>query len=241
MEVRKQAVRGGVVWLATCVLCACSGTPSAASSAQRGARGAPDAGALDSDMDGLCDSTEEDLGTDPHAADTDGDGLPDLIEVGNAFDPTDPSSPAPDQLGYLQAQPDAVLDFPVRLTVTGDGQGLSGVFESISSIYADGGSAADYFVGAQAVSADPAGGVRTIDTTSAHFESVLGRARLAFSLRFQYPADGKTRTCARAYPYRYSVKADDSSTPAQRLELLLLTPDAQTGHNVKYCLPRTCQ
>jgi len=138
-------------WVLACLLCACGGTPVGSRASQPGKTGASaDAGAIDSDKDGLCDSTEADLGTDPRAADTDSDGLPDLIEAGNGFDPTDPASPAPDQVGFLESQPDAVLDFEVRLTVNGDGQGLSGVFESISSIYADGGAAEDYFVGAQA-------------------------------------------------------------------------------------------
>ena len=47
---------------------------------------------LDSDGDGLCDTTEDEFGTDPERRDSDGDGMPDLIELGNGFDATDPSS-----------------------------------------------------------------------------------------------------------------------------------------------------
>lgn len=42
---------------------------------------------VDSDGDGLTDSVEKTLGTDPRNVDTDGDGLPDSYEVWNALDP----------------------------------------------------------------------------------------------------------------------------------------------------------
>jgi hypothetical protein len=169
-------------------VCACGG--GGRGPARGGQAASADAGAADSDQDGLCDSTETQLGTDPHAVDSDGDGLPDLIELGNGFDPTDPTSPAADQVGYLQAQPGAQLDFQVRITVDGDGQGLSGVFEPISSIYGDGVTAGDFLVSEQALAADPADTVRSIDTSAVHFTSVLGHARLAFGLSFRYPDDG---------------------------------------------------
>ncbi len=220
----------------------CAGSDAAAAgTSQTDTGGMGDAGVSDSDHDGLCDVTEEQLGTDPHAADTDGDGLPDLIEVGNNFDPTDPQSPQSGRVAYLQAEPSAVVDFQVRFTVNGDGQGVSGGFETITSIYGDGVTAGDFFTGAQAVSADPTDGVRSIDGAAARFASVLGRARLGFSLRFEYPGDGPQRTCARAYPFRYSVKADDGTTLAQQQLLLALTPDAKVGKQVDYCLPSDCQ
>lgn len=45
-------------------------------------------GDKDSDGDGLLDSEEAELGTDPDLADTDGDGLNDDVEVANGSDPT---------------------------------------------------------------------------------------------------------------------------------------------------------
>ncbi len=42
---------------------------------------------LDSDHDGLSDTIETQLGTDPHNSDTDTDGYPDGIEVKNGFNP----------------------------------------------------------------------------------------------------------------------------------------------------------
>ncbi|HKY62721.1 MAG TPA: choice-of-anchor Q domain-containing protein [bacterium] len=51
----------------------------------------PPPAAADSDGDGLPDSVEEEIGTDPHSADTDGDGLSDFIETvgGTAFEDDD--------------------------------------------------------------------------------------------------------------------------------------------------------
>jgi hypothetical protein len=193
----------------------------------------------DQDHDGVCDATEQQVGTDPKSADTDGDGFPDLIELGNGFHPTDPSSPAPDQVAYLEARSGATLDFSLRATVDGDGQGVSGLFQTISSIYGDATTAEDFFTGAEAVSADPVDGVRNIDASSARFDSVLGRTRLVFSLHFEYM--GASKTCARAYPFRYGMKSDDGQTSGERLYLLVLAPQGQMGHDIKYCLPTDCQ
>jgi Bacterial TSP3 repeat len=225
------------------LLCACGGSPNRSRPPTSHTKEpAPDAGALDSDHDGLCDSTEARLGTDPHAADTDGDGLPDVIEVGYGFNPIDAASPAPDQVGYLQAHPSAVLDFQVRVTVDGDGAGLSGILEPVGSIYSDDPVTVEtFFAGANAVSADPLDGVRSVDAASAYFSSVLGRVRLAFSIRFEYPADAQGLSCGKAYKFRYGIKSDDGRTAGERPFLLVLSPDDQTGRSISYCLPRHCQ
>lgn len=57
--------------------------------------GLPDT-AVDTDDDGLLDSEEKELGTDPKNADTDGDGYDDLLEVRTlGTDPLDKNDPAP--------------------------------------------------------------------------------------------------------------------------------------------------
>lgn len=79
----------------------------------------------DTDGDGLSDSVEDALGTDPNNPDTDGDGLNDLFEVTHGFDPlvmNDPSED-PDDDGLTNLAEQAAGTDP-RLADT-DGDGLS--------------------------------------------------------------------------------------------------------------------
>jgi hypothetical protein len=195
----------------------------------------------DADRDGLCDFTERELGTDPEVVDTDGDGLPDFVEWFHGFDPVDPKDPSPDQVAVLEAKRGAAVDVPVRVTFTGDGQGVSGSFSALPASYGDGLSAADFFSATVAVSANPTDGVRSIDETSARFGSVHGDTRLAFSLRFEYPWDhlGGELTCARTYPFRYVLKTDDGRTRAQRAFLLVIAPEGSLD-DPDHCLPSPC-
>jgi hypothetical protein len=195
----------------------------------------------DTDSDGLCDRTERQFGTDSQARDTDADGLPDLIEVGNGFDAASPDDPAQDQVAYLVGEPGSALEFPVRMTVQGDGQALSGYFEVIPSIYADGVTAQDFFRGTMATAADPVDGVRSVQPGSARFAGVLGRTRLSFALRFEYPEGAAVVECGRAYPLRYALRSDDGMTVAERLFLLVVAPEVEADLERQYCLPTRCQ
>jgi hypothetical protein len=198
----------------------------------------------DADDDGLCDSREEELGTDARTKDSDADGLPDMPEIVNGFDPTDPSTPTVDQLGYLQARLSATVDFPVRATVDGNGESISGSFVGLPALDPDGLTAADFFRSAVAVSADPIDSVRSINGELARFGSVLGKTRLAFSLRFEYAGEAQLHeglSCARAYPFRYAIKTDDGRVRAERLFLLVLVPEGADTAEIDYCRPPYCQ
>jgi hypothetical protein len=196
-------------------------------------------GASDRDGDGLCDTTEVEFGSDPKRSDSDADGIPDLIELGNGFDATDSTLPAGDQVAYLTAEPGAMLDFPVRVTIEGTGVGVSGRFESMGSFYSDSSEAKDFFRTAQAVSADPVDGVRSIDTEAARFRSVLGRTRLEFSLRFVYAANSSR--CALAYPFSYVLESDSGEVLSDVLCLLVVSPQGADTSVDGYCLPSGCQ
>lgn len=206
------------------------------------AGGEPSRAVDDTDRDGLCDITEWDFGTNPDRADSDGDGLPDLIELGNGFGPLERSAPATDQIGELSAERGASLDFPVRVTVDGDGRAVSGFFIDIPSLYLDGSSAADFFAGATAVSADPIDGPRRVNADAAEFVAVLGTTRLLFNLRFEYRVPGGSDetepSCQRAYPFRYAIKASDGEDLAERLYLLRVGAGASSA--IPYCLPTDC-
>jgi hypothetical protein len=202
---------------------------------------APPDTVLDQDGDGLCDGSEHDFGTDPRVADSDGDGLPDLIELANGFDPVDRADPGVDQVAYLQAKLGAATDFPVRTTFDGTGEGVSGYFDAIASIYSDGSTAQDFYRGTSAVSADPVDSVRSIEHDSARFAAVLGHTRLGFILNFQYMQGVPDVDCARAYPFRYSLKTDNGDVQSDRLFLLVVAPGAGGTADLEFCLPGGCQ
>ncbi|MDH5675551.1 MAG: thrombospondin type 3 repeat-containing protein [Myxococcales bacterium] len=203
---------------------------------------------LDADGDGLCDELERDWGTDPQAIDSDGDGLPDWTELGNGFDALDPASPAADQVALLEGVYGSRVEVPVRTTVEGDGQGLSGYFQPITPIYSGHPfDAGDFFVGAVAVSADPLDNTRGINYDSQTFAAVEGLTRLGFSLSFQVPgpgsgasADYQEPDCARAYPFRYVVKDDSGEIAARRTFLLLVVPAGSPAEAESHCLPERC-
>jgi hypothetical protein len=239
----------GMLGLAVLAFCGCH--PDSVGAAADAVPDAGDAGKVsepppvmlptDTDGDGLCDRTERQFGTDFEAKDSDADGLPDLIEIGNGFDATSSDEPAEDQVAYLVGEPGAGLEFPVRMTVQGDGQALTGYFEVIPSIYADGVTAQEFFRGTMATTADPIDGVRSVQPGSARFGGVLGRTRLSFALRFEYPEGLDAVECGRAYPLRYVLKSDDGMTVAERLFLLVVAPEVEANLERQYCLPSRCQ
>ena len=206
-----------------------------------GAAGAGDDGASDTDADGLCNGTEGELGTDPLARDSDADQLPDLIEIASSFAPIDAEIPAADQIAFMRGSRGTSLDFAVRSTVDGDGQSLTGWFSAAGSFYRDDQTAADFFVGATAVSADPIDGPRSINEESARFSAVLGRTRLGFNLRFEF-GQRADFTCGRAYPFRYAIKSDDGETRSERFYLLVVgAGEALVLDPAGFCLPSSCE
>lgn len=195
----------------------------------------------DGDGDGLCDGTELELGTNPELEDTDGDQLPDLIEAVSNFDPVDDEDPASDQIAFMPGSRGTNLGFAVRSTVDGDGQSLAGWFTAAGSFYRDDMTAADFFVGATAVSADPIDAARSINEESARFAAVLGKTRLAFNLSFEF-GDRPDLECGRAYPFRYAIKSDDGETRSERFYLLVVGKNGAAGlDTAAFCIPSTCE
>ena len=237
-------MRCSLLAMVTVLACAC-GEQSQAPPGDGPKADAPDASNnpydLDRDRDGLCDATEAEFGSNPKRDDTDGDGLPDLIELANGFDATDSAQPTPDQVARLLAQPGSTLEFPVRVTIDGQGEGVVGRFVEMGSFYSDASSAQDFFVEALALSADPVDAVRRIDAEAARFRSVLGRTRLEFGLHFAYSPD-TALPCARAYPFSYELESDSGAVLATGAFLLVVSPMSPDGSGVDdYCLPTDCQ
>jgi hypothetical protein len=197
------------------------------------------ANSQDSDHDGLCDSTEEQLGSDPHQLDSDSDGLPDVVEVVSGFDPTDASSPGIDQVGYLAMQAGSTLDFDVRATFDGVGQGASGSFIALNALIPQDWHADQFLENSTAVSAVPPDNVRDIDADQQHFGSVLGNTRLTFSLHFAYGNDPPL-ACSAGLPFGYQIKSDSGGFTGARGYLLVVSPDGSKPEPAKFCRPTAC-
>jgi len=192
----------------------------------------------DSDGDGLCDVTEEELGTDPGREDSDDDGFPDLIELlaGTTFDTGRPNT---SDLVFLSQSRGAQVDQEVRVTVEGGGEGHSGAFDALESPY-PGADASDFYVGAVAVSAQPPDHVRGVEPDAQRFATVTGDTRLSFSLSFRHNEDVAPHPdCQRAYPFAYRVKAEGVHERAQVSMLLVVSPDGLPA-GAPYCLPADC-
>lgn len=94
--------------------------------------GVPTGKSSDSDKDGLSDTLEKKIGTDPCKADTDGDGVPDGYEYYAALDLNSKANPYPGKRPYPNAlYPDSNIDY--------DGDGLTMMDEySAWARYGDG-------------------------------------------------------------------------------------------------------
>src|SRR5437868_4106863 len=124
---------------------------------------------VDSDHDGVCDATEQMFGSNSQEADSDHDGFPDFVEVATGFDPTDPSVPGPDQVGFLTAVSQASYDFDVRGTVDSTGEGQTGLFAAYPTLDPQRLTAADFLVSGIAVDAEPPDNARGIAPAAERF------------------------------------------------------------------------
>jgi hypothetical protein len=193
----------------------------------------------DTDQDGVCDGTEDSIGSSNDTADTDGDGLSDMIELLYGFTLTDPLSPASERLARLEARGNAETLLPIRFTVEGESTDFIGFFEDSSSPYDDGSTAGKYLRSSIAIGAEPPEAARVVDGPRQRFLSVLGTARLELEVRFAAPGDEDSEGCARAYPFRYGVREDGAGVVGDRLYLLIVAPAGGDGPE-DFCLPLEC-
>lgn len=215
---------------------ACGDEAATISDPPKPARPVPpaDTGDADTDADGVCNATEEDFGTDASSGDSDADGISDLVEIAYDLGELDASRPAPERLAILAGRPGASIEFPVRATVRGDGDGQLGTFEVEPAVYDDRRDAETFFTGALAVSAEPHENVRGIDYGAEKFTSVLGETRLAFSLRFEQPIE-EIEPCVRGYPFRYTITSTRGDVTNVERYLLVVVPDRTTFKNGPWC------
>ena len=186
----------------------------------------PDTGPIpgaDTDHDGLCDTTEIRLGTDPTKADTDGDGFPDWHEAANRSDPVSPSEPPRDALIVLTESPSATLDQGSTVRVSGDGSTYFPDFLAGLANDPYDNTARDFYAGTEAVDASPRDNVGHIDVPTGQFQGVVGATQLFFVTHFAY-GTVPTRACLRMYNYFLRVKTDTGLYVSSTKGYLLIAP-----------------
>ncbi len=136
----------------------------------------------------------------------------------------------------LQENPEASLQIPVEVTVSGSGEDYGGAFESV--IVPDRGdqSAETFYLESLPTFAVPPENAAVIDEESETFRAVVGRTLLGFEVRFAY-GSALGRECIRAYPFRYNVKRSDGRLVAVERKLLLILPRGQTLATGEWCTP----
>lgn len=190
---------------------------------------------LDSDMDGLCDVTEIARGTDPSRSDTDGDGFSDRIEIQLGFDALLPASPNREIIHTMRENPEATLQVEIVQEVRGEGEEFTGAFEGLPVTDLAMLTAADFYVGSEALYADPIENVGAVDESAETFRGVVGRTRLAWEVRFAF-GSGLVRDCVRAYPFRYNVKRSDGTFLSAQRHYLVILPIGDTLATAEWCV-----
>lgn len=202
---------------------------------------------IDSDEDGLCDSSELVAGTSADNPDSDGDSFPDVIEVSYGLDALDPNVPRDEQIVFLVEANGASTTLVARVQVEGVGEQYTGLFESFDPIYSQTTTAADLLVGVRATAANPPDNVHGIEETAARFASVQGLTELTFTLEFAYGEQSLSdeqslslSECKRGYPFSFSAKRPDKSQVDIEHYLLVSIPAGTDSAQVSWCIPEYC-
>jgi len=194
---------------------------------------------VDSDNDGLCDSSERLAGTSADNLDSDGDGFPDVVEVSYGLNALDPNVPRDEQVVSLVEASGAVATLTARVQVDGVGEQFTGLFESLDPFSSQNTTAADLLVGVRAVAANPPDNVHGIEENAARFASVQGLTELTFRIEFAY-SDQPSEECIRGYPFNFSVKRPDRSQVGTERYMLVSTPTDTKSYEVSWCKPNPC-
>lgn len=223
----------------TAILSACALSSGPPFSPNDGGQDAPPSSTNDFDRDGICDATEDSLGTSPLQADTDGDSFPDDVERAFGSDPLMPASPNRDELVYLSESATAAFSVTPVLRVRGMGQVFTGFATAGAGARTGGVLATDLIDSAFAVDADPRSNVFEIDSENQRFVGVEGTTRLVFDLRL-FAGALDPRDCRRSFVVRYFAKTVEGNVYSGPTYLVIVTPDVNSEHFDDWCEQQVC-
>ena len=197
---------------------------------------------VDSDHDGLCDSTEARLGTNPDSADTDGDGFPDGVEFATGFSAKNGALPSASDYVVLQATSGATASDDVLLHVYGNGDDVIGAVDVSEAADAEGWTAATFLQSFKAVQAYPPDSVSNVIGSAARFAGVNGSATLFFQAVFDVATENVS-ACNRFYSYGLIVKGTNGSRLANSHRALAIVPPMKSVRTLTdWCpAPSTCE
>lgn len=193
----------------------------------------------DFDHDGICDATEDSLGTDPLQADSDGDSFPDDVERAFGSNPLVPAEPNRDDIVYLSESATAPLSVTPVLRVRGMGQVFTGFATAGAGARTGGVLATELVESAYAVDAYPRANVFEIDAANQRFVGVEGTTRLIFDLRL-YAGNQEPRDCRRAFIVRYYAKTLEGNVYSGPTYYVIVTPDVNSARYAEWCEQTVC-
>ncbi len=229
-----------IILLASLTLAAASCGPRPHSPPDASPLPEPDAAVLmvDTDGDGLCDTTEFARGTDPALLDTDGDGFSDLVELQVGSDPRSRATPDRELLVFLPTDRGFVASTLLTYGVRGEGGNYVGGFSARRRPYGGEASANDFFDRAFAVSARPLAQVGAIE--GERFIHVVGRTLLSYQVDLAYRDRDGLVECMELFPFVYQVKLEGVGLVGYQQRLLVVGPRAMSPGRGAWCVPASC-
>lgn len=188
---------------------------------------------IDTDDDGLCDSTEAILGLRIDDPDTDHDGFGDAIEYEVGYDAHRMESPDRTTIVYLREAPGARIDAALTFNAFAEGESLHGLFSNVTGVQTDPElSAFDYFFDAQAIGALPADAILGVEG-----ERFVGlRARATLTVRVGFANASLAAGCVRGFAFQYVLRDETNSRiAAWHRGLLVVSPDGVEPAGDTWC------
>jgi hypothetical protein len=123
--------------------------------------------------------------------------------------------------------------------VDGNGEQYTGAFEPLDVLSGEELTAADFFDGLYALSANPPDSALKIDANAGRFSAVHGRALLTFRIHFTFP-DRQPSEGIHGYPFYFFVKRPDDAQLGTEQYLLVTLPSDSDIKDGTWYRPDRC-